>query len=326
MSGRIRSIKPEVLEDEVASALSDAAWRLWVSSWVLADDHGNLRLGERYLAANVWQDTGRDVATPLFELLAVGLIEHYSAQGQRYGHIKGWKRHQRVDNAGNPRVPTPEEDDGTWNQELRERLSTVRGKLPRNSASVGGLPLARQARAQSGGETTTPITDPDHRSPTGTVEPPPQAEPAVRGRTSKQDSKGTRIASDWKPTTETLEAFRQTGVDAAACVAEFVDYWVALPGVRGRKLDWEATFRNRVRQLVEDGRAPAWRESRATPVTPARRELSDEDRAAAADVEATLPGILDKLSDAAKPKFLREVDLAAGADVRWTPPVPGSAT
>jgi hypothetical protein len=30
---------------------------------------------------------------------------------------------------------------------------------------------------------------------------------------------------------------------------EFVDYWIGIPGSRGTKLDWPATWRNRVRQL-----------------------------------------------------------------------------
>jgi hypothetical protein len=30
-------------------------------------------------------------------------------------------------------------------------------------------------------------------------------------------------------------------------IGAFRDYWVAVPGARGRKLDWEATFRNWVR-------------------------------------------------------------------------------
>ncbi len=37
-------------------------------------------------------------------------------------------------------------------------------------------------------------------------------------------------------------------VDAKAVTAEFVDYWTAVPGPKGRKLDWEATWRNRVRE------------------------------------------------------------------------------
>lgn len=35
--------------------------------------------------------------------------------------------------------------------------------------------------------------------------------------------------------------------------AEFVDYWVAVPGQRGVKLDWLATWRNDVRRKLERG-------------------------------------------------------------------------
>lgn len=173
MAGRIRSIKPEVLEDEVAAGLSDPAWRMWVSSWVLADDHGNLRAGTSYLAANVWQDTTRDADTPRQELIDKGLFEPYSVNGQKYVHVHAWNKHQRVDNASNPRVPKPEMDDGSWYPTLTRHSSEVLGEPPRTSVtlvvspqpsgSVGEIPLAR---APAHDRRETPISDPDHRPPT----------------------------------------------------------------------------------------------------------------------------------------------------------------
>lgn len=44
-------------------------------------------------------------------------------------------------------------------------------------------------------------------------------------------------------------------VDVTKALAEFCDYWRAIPGARGRKTDWPATFRNRLREL--QGRARA---------------------------------------------------------------------
>src|SRR5262245_7420959 len=120
MAGRIRSIKPEVLDDENACALSDSSWRLWVSMWVLADDFGNCRAAERYLAAQVWQDTSRRLAANLRELLRDRLVL-YESGGQVYAHINGWEKHQRVDNAGHPRVPGPSEDASTQIQADSER-------------------------------------------------------------------------------------------------------------------------------------------------------------------------------------------------------------
>lgn len=36
--------------------------------------------------------------------------------------------------------------------------------------------------------------------------------------------------------------------------AEFVDYWIGVPGQRGVKLDWPATWRNRVRTIATKGK------------------------------------------------------------------------
>lgn len=35
--------------------------------------------------------------------------------------------------------------------------------------------------------------------------------------------------------------------------AEFIDYWIGIPGQRGTKLDWSATWRNRVRMIATKG-------------------------------------------------------------------------
>jgi hypothetical protein len=40
-------------------------------------------------------------------------------------------------------------------------------------------------------------------------------------------------------------------------VPKFRDYWSAVPGTRGVKLDWEATFRNFVRTEKPAGRSAA---------------------------------------------------------------------
>lgn len=157
MAGRIRSIKPEVLEDELAAALPDDAWRLWVSLWVLADDHGNVRAGNQYLAATVWQDTSRDASKPLAVLIDRGFLSPYAVQAQRYAHINGWSKHQRVDNAGKPRVPLPSEDDGTWDQQLTGLFAYSRA----NREEPGEPPPRAYARTRIPAA-GPPISDHDH--------------------------------------------------------------------------------------------------------------------------------------------------------------------
>lgn len=119
MAGRIRTIKPEVLDDELACSLTDLAWRVWVSLWVLCDDFGNVRAAPKYIAAQVWQDTTRenDAVKALEELRTKTvdpkqkpMIFLYGADGQTYAHIKGFDKHQRQDNRSKkPRVPAPPE-------------------------------------------------------------------------------------------------------------------------------------------------------------------------------------------------------------------------
>jgi uncharacterized protein YdaU (DUF1376 family) len=65
-----------------------------------------------------------------------------------------------------------------------------------------------------------------------------------------QRSRGSRLPSDWEPDQE-LKAWASTerpDLDFDVTLARFRDYWAAIPGGRGVKLDWPATFRNWVRQ------------------------------------------------------------------------------
>ena len=144
MAGRIRTIKPELLEDEKACALSDAAWRLFVSSFLLADDHGRFRAGGRYLAASVWQDTGRtaDAEAARDELAAAGRIRLYVVGSDTYAEIPTWIRHQRIDNASKPRIPQPGGNDYLPLPTVSRRVAASRGE----SRDLAALPPTSDLR------------------------------------------------------------------------------------------------------------------------------------------------------------------------------------
>lgn len=112
MAGRIRSIKPEILEDSKVAALTHLEYRLFVGSWLLADDHGNLRGDPDYIRGQVvWssRESRESVAKALETLATVGLLTHYRVRGQSYYHVTNWDKHQRVDKPGKPRMPVPAE-------------------------------------------------------------------------------------------------------------------------------------------------------------------------------------------------------------------------
>lgn len=68
----------------------------------------------------------------------------------------------------------------------------------------------------------------------------------------KDKSRGTSftletLPDDWKDTAEKLAP----DLDPEKLFEEFSDYWKAVPGEKGRKKDWLATFRNHIRNLPD---------------------------------------------------------------------------
>jgi uncharacterized protein YdaU (DUF1376 family) len=67
------------------------------------------------------------------------------------------------------------------------------------------------------------------------------------------EMQGTRLPDDFCLNSEMREwATRETPhVDVDRAFAAFGDYWRSVPGAKGKKLDWLATWRNRLRDLEE---------------------------------------------------------------------------
>jgi uncharacterized phage protein (TIGR02220 family) len=145
---RIRTIKPEILEDANTAGLSDSAFRLFVAMIVLADDHGNVRADDRWLGGQVWwarSDCGDSprVAEILGELADAQLIGLYECRSQHYASISGWQKHQRIDNAGKPRVPLPSDGSPISAEILRESPRNAAGPRPpttTTSTDLSGKP------------------------------------------------------------------------------------------------------------------------------------------------------------------------------------------
>lgn len=71
-------------------------------------------------------------------------------------------------------------------------------------------------------------------------------------------AKGTRLPDGWVPD-DTLAAWTRANAPAAANLLEverFRDYWTAQPGAKGRKTDWDATWRNWARRCQEQHTQP----------------------------------------------------------------------
>lgn len=109
MSGRIRTVKPEWLEDEALAAAGSNARVLSIALVLLADDYGRGRAHPAMLAGSVFAYEVNPVATltAALEALTPWFIQVYEVRGQRYFEIRNWSKHQRVDKPGKERVPPP---------------------------------------------------------------------------------------------------------------------------------------------------------------------------------------------------------------------------
>jgi len=141
MSGRIRTIKPELLEDAVTAGLSHVAFRLFIGCILLADDYGNLRFEMPWLRGQVFwaREVSLEEFAAAIEELTVAqagdseaLVQPYVVKGQRYAAIRGWSKHQRVQKPGRPRVPgrPPENDDKLAIPTSRESGESLSGDPP----------------------------------------------------------------------------------------------------------------------------------------------------------------------------------------------------
>lgn len=128
---RIRTIKPETPEDEKLGAVSRDARLLFILLWTKCDDHGRFRASPVWLRNNLFPyDLDTDVVTWLRELSAIGRVHLYRVDGESYGLVTNWAKHQRIDNAGKSLYPAPEDaNDGEP------------GESPQSSASLGDPPL-----------------------------------------------------------------------------------------------------------------------------------------------------------------------------------------
>ena len=80
---------------------------------------------------------------------------------------------------------------------------------------------------------------------------------ARKGNGNDRSSRGTRLSPDWQPSAEDRDFAATLELDPDAAAAEFRDYWCAVPGSKGTKLDWSATYRNRCRELATRGKRAA---------------------------------------------------------------------
>jgi hypothetical protein len=102
---RIRTVKPDYWTDERVGECSVSARLLFIACWNFADDHGGLDRSAKQLKAQAFPYDAIDCEPLVQELLNAGLLVEYAVDGKKYLHIKGFRKHQKVEKPAKPRIP-----------------------------------------------------------------------------------------------------------------------------------------------------------------------------------------------------------------------------
>lgn len=108
---RIRSIKPEIWEDELFGRLDPPTQLLFIGLISHADDDGRQRGAVEKIGAAFWpyhRTPDDEIDERLSSLEEAGLIIRYVVDRQAYIQIVGWSKHQRVDKRTPSKLPPPE--------------------------------------------------------------------------------------------------------------------------------------------------------------------------------------------------------------------------
>jgi len=68
------------------------------------------------------------------------------------------------------------------------------------------------------------------------------------------NKRGSRLKADWQPSQDDYNQALEMGLTVEQVdneAAKFRDYWIGVPGAKGVKLNWSATWRNRCRDVIE---------------------------------------------------------------------------
>ena len=225
---RIRSIKPEFWSSESITNLSREARLVYIGLWCFADDEGRFRAQLGVLAGQLFpeDDDGRDVVERALAELTGALTED---SVRTHGALSEDSLRERK---------------GKDITQVSSPLGLGRGSGGRGPSELAPVDNSGSPAPSADAAVAHP-TEADGAETSGALVPVPGPRPA------KSDRRGRRLPDGWAPTRTPGNLGMEAGHDPAWLEREldrFRDYWAAQPGAKGRKSDWDATWRNWLRR------------------------------------------------------------------------------
>lgn len=216
---KIRGVKPDLWTDEDFVELSPYARLLWIGLWNYACDNGHLADKSKQIKMRVLPTDEVNCAELLREIAGQGLIER--ADG--WITIPNLTRHQKVDR----RYFTTCEKEGCDEPPETVSQRATRRAHGGHTAGAQGVHAGGTAGALGDGEVMVKGSDGD-----STAAGKPRAK------------KASQLPADWQPSESHHRLAAERMVNLSEEADKFRD-WCAANGAT--KKDWEATFRNWLR-------------------------------------------------------------------------------
>lgn len=130
---RIRTLKPEIWQDEKIGQLSRDARCLLVGLVTMADDEGRARALPSAVIGHVFPydaDAPKKLPAWMAEIVSVGIVVPYEDGGVPYVAFRHWRRHQKINRATPSILPAPPNHDVVMANSVRPQ-----GNLPEHAGS-----------------------------------------------------------------------------------------------------------------------------------------------------------------------------------------------
>lgn len=168
---RIRTLKPDFWTDEKVVEVGFEARLFFVGMLNFADDAGNLQRSAKKLKMQIFPADTIDCEPLIQSLIDIGLVIEYSVNGDKFLHIKGFCKHQKINRPSASNIPlrsdsvndTPEIKVDSVNAPADKEPDSVNETLDLlgNSVSAHGGLTEDSLREGKGREGNKPTSVPD---------------------------------------------------------------------------------------------------------------------------------------------------------------------
>lgn len=210
---RARNLKPGFFKNIELADAGPIVQLLFAGLWCMADKNGRLKDQPRNIKPELFPHYEVDVDGELTVLERLGHIRRYEASGIRVIEVLNFRKHQS---------PHHTEKDS----DLPEFVDVTDSS---------------ESEHVNHGEITVSTPKRNGGNPSDSLIP----DSLIQGRSAptKIDPRGTRIPEDFELTIERMAVALTESLDPDRTFKKFCDYWRSTPGAKGRKSDWDATWR-----------------------------------------------------------------------------------